>query len=347
MHTVMSFLKKIRKLPKKYLILGIIIILASLYFLLFRDKNTNSLQFTEVTFKNLKQEVSAPGTLSGKDNVNLRFKIGGKLSYIKVKVLDKVTKGQVIAGLDTQDLEIALRQAKNTLRDKRAIVDKIKDDLKDVTAESYTQRQTRTTAEVFQDNAYDSVLSAERAFQDTVIISPIDGVVAKADFLPGQIVSVTDTIAQVVDFSEIIFVAEVDEADVGKISLSEKAEISLNAYGDKVFKGKVKEILPEAKTTSNGATIVIVKIFLEDTLVKNILGLNGQVNIIISEKDNVLSIPLDALENNNSVFVKTPRGLSRQKVEVGFKTDTDVEIKKGLKEGDQVVTNIDAVKNLK
>lgn len=343
-----ALFKRLKILPRKYKIIGLIVVVVLGLFIISGNKKVVPLQFASVKKQNIRQEISGSGTLTGTNSASLHFKTSGRLAYINVKTGDKVTRGQVIGGLDTQDLTIALRQAQNTLRDKRAIVDKIKDDTKDNTSETYTQRQTRTTAEVAQDNAYDSVLAAQRAFQDSVITSPIAGVVTKADFLPGQNVSSADIIAQVVDFSAIVFSAEVDEADIAKAAVGQKAEITLNAYGDKIFQGEVSEILQETETTANGATVVAVKILLDDQSVKNIAGLNGQVNIITSEKNNVLSIPLDALQNGNTVFIKTALGLNKQKVEIGLESDTAVEIIGGLKEGEQIVANpADVPNNLK
>lgn len=331
--------KKFLKIQKKFLIPGIIIIFLLINFIVSRNNNKISPQFAEVKKQNLKQEISASGIVTGKNNVTLRFKSGGKLAYMNVKTGDSVAKGDVIAGLDTQDLVIALRIAQSNFRDKTAIVDKIHDDLSGVTSESFTQRQTRTTAEVAHDNAYDSLLAAQRAFQDAVITSPISGIITTAAPIPGQIVSASDTIAQVVDFSQIIFEADIDEADISKVSLNQNAEITLNSYGDKIFKGTVIEIIPQTHTTTSGATVVTVKISINDPNIEQIFGLNGQVNIITAEKDNVLSVPVDAVRNNDTVFVKTGNGISPKKISVGFKTDTDVEITDGLTEGEQVVVN--------
>lgn len=334
-----KFAKRILKIPKKFLIPGIIILLLVINFTFLRNNNEISPQFAQVKKQDLKQMVSASGIVSGKDSVSLHFKAGGKLSYIKVNVDDTVSKGEVIAGLDTQDLEIALRIAQSNFRDKKAAADKVHDDLNGVVAESFTQRQTRTTAEVAQDNAYDNLLAAQRAFQDAVITSPIDGLVVAVNPVSGQIVSASDVIAQVIDFSQIVFTADIDESDISKISLGQNAEITLNTYGDKVFKGSVIEITPQTHTTSSGATVVTVKASINDPNVAQISGLNGQVNIITAEKDQVLSIPLDAVRNNDTVFIKTQNGIKPRRVLTGFKTDSDVEITDGLQEGDQVVVN--------
>jgi len=346
--TLSELFRKIRKLPQKYKIIGLIAVVALGYFMFFGNRKAAPLQFVQVKKQNLRQEISGSGTLTGTNSAGLHFKASGRLGYVKVKTGDKVIKGQVIAGLDTQDLEIALRQAQNTLRDKRAIVDKIKDDTKDNTSETFTQRQTRTTAEVAQDNAYDNVLAAQRAFQDAVIISPLAGVVTKADFLPGETVSLTDIVTQVVDFSAIVFSGEIDEADISKVAVGQPAEVTLNAYGDRIFQGKVSEILQQTETTLNGTTVVIVKILLDNQPIINIAGLNGQVNIVTAERKNVLAIPLDALLNGDTVFVKTALGLKKQKVGIGLESDTQAEISEGLKEGDLVVANpADVPNNLK
>lgn len=336
--SIKNIFKKIKKIPKKVLIIGVIVI--ALGFILSPKKKIIPPEFVKAQKQDLKDMISASGVVTGKDTANLAFHTSGKLSYINIKSGDAVYAGEVLAGLDMTELEAQLRIAQSNFRDKKAIADKIHDDLKDVGAsENYTQRQIRTTAEVAQDNAYDNLLIAQKNLQDGIIYSPIEGTVTTTDHIPGELVSSSDIIAQVVDFSQVIFEADVDEADIPKVKVGQKAEITLNAYGDKIFKGEVSEIVPQAKTTSGGGVVVTVKISFDDTSVEHISGLNGQVNIITRQKDHALSIPLDALSNGNFVFAKTPTGIRRQKIVTGFKTDTDVEIVKGITEGEEVVVN--------
>ena len=339
---VIKFPKINRKFfTKKRIIIGAIAIVMLFWiFISNNNKKTVVPQFITVQKQDIKQEISASGVLTGKTSINLHFKSSGKLVYLGVKVGDPVYAWQTIASLDTEALATSLRQAENTLRDKRAIVDKVKNDLKgSENTETYTQRQTRTTAEVAQDNAYDSMLEAKRALTENFIFSPISGTVTRADAIAGQLVSSSDIIAQVVDFSEMIFETDVDEADISKIEVGQKAEVTLNAYGEKRFPGEVVAITPSTKTTSNGATVVAIKISLNDTTISPITGLNGQADIIQAEKKNVLVVPLDAIGKNNTVLVKTGTTFRAQKVTTGFKNESDVEIKSGLYENDQVVSN--------
>lgn len=324
---------------KKIIVLIVLLIIAFSGFNNFFKPKESILQFATVQKQDIKSIVSSSGSLTGKNVADLKFKSSGKLSYVNVKVGDLVYAGEVIAGLDTQQLSIELQQAQNTLKDKQALVDKALDDVKDHSAdESFTQRVTRTTAQVARDNAIDNVKEAQRAFQDTVIISPIAGLVTKVPYIPGQIIG-SDTIAQVVDFSQTFFDTDIDEADIGKIALGQKAEVSLDAYSDKVFEGVVDRIIPQTETTSSGVTVVKVRIKLTDTDIARINGLSGQAEILLSEAKNALIIPVEALGNENTVTVQNEKGQQKVKVTPGIQSDTDVEIKEGLQEGDRVLLN--------
>lgn len=304
------------------------------------------LEYATVERKSISQTVSAAGSLQGKDSADLRFKISGRLAYLNVKSGDLVVKGQVIGGLDTQDLSIALQQAQNSYRAAEANAEKIEDDVKDNSDdENFTQKNTRTQAQAARDSAFDDIKKTQRAFQDAVLISPFAGVITKASIHPGQFVSAADTIAQVVNNSEYFFDAEVDESDLGKVGIDQVAQITLDAYPSQTFHGIVEEILPLTETTSSGSTIVKVRIKLDSGTINFVSGLSGQAEIIINQSNNALSIPQEALEEENIVYVERNNKIEKINVEVGLSSDTEIEIKNGLNEGEKVVTNPQAIKN--
>lgn len=317
----------------------------------FGGRQQLQLQFITVKKQDIKATVSSSGILTGKNSANLHFKGAGKLAYINVKTGDQVFAGQVLAGLDAVDLNIALQQAQNTLRDKQATVDKVLDDIHlfqygyggfgsvGSANETMTQRQLRTTAEVARDNAYDGVKAGQKALEDTIIISPIYGIVTQAIEVIRQTVTAADLIVQVVDTSEIFFDTDIDEVDIGKLQEGMSAEITLDAYPDQVLKGRVDQILPQTKTTSSGATVVTTRVKLEDPKLTFINGLSGQASVVITEQKGVLTVPQEALREDNTVLVQTPKGIQIKEVVSGIRSDTNVEIKEGLNEGDQVLLN--------
>ncbi len=320
-------------------ILFIAIILVG-FFIFSNRKKPVPLQFASVKRENIHEEVSGAGTLTGKNSVNLHFKTSGKLAYMNVDAGGAVSQWQIIGGLDTETLNIALREAENTLRDKRAIVDKIHDDLKDVgNAETFAQRQTRTTAEAAQDNAYEGLLAAKQALSDSVLYSPIPGIVIQALNVAGQNVSAGDVIAQVVDNSQVFFDTDIDEADIGKIKIGLSAVVTLDAYPQTAYAGEVAKILPQIKTTSSGANAVAVRIRLDSSPENFVNGLSGEATVIVKSAKNALTIPIEALREDNTVFVQSQKGLTPVKVSPGISSDTSIEIVKGLKEKQRVLLN--------
>lgn len=341
----------LRPRRKKLIILGAVIIAVILGFNFFGRPKPATLEFTEVKKQEISSTVSSSGNLTGKNSANLKFKSSGKLTFINVKTGDTVFAGEVIAGLDTQDLAIQLQQAQNTLRDKQATTDKVIDDIHlfqygnggfanvGTSNETMTQRQLRTTAEVARDNAFDSIKLVQRDFQDTVISSPINGTVTQAIPVSSLNVTAGDLIAQVVDTSAIFFDTDIDEADISKISVGLPAEVILDSYPNTTFRGTVDQVIPQTKTTSQGATVVTVRILLEDRPVNFVNGLTGQATIIIESAKDALTIPQEALREDDSVVVQQGQDLRPQKVVPGIRSDTDVEIKSGLKEGERILLN--------
>lgn len=320
-------------------LVAIVVIITGAY-LFFNRGNGAQLILQEVKRANIKSTTSASGVLTGKTTVNLKFKTSGKLAYINVKTGSQVTKGQALAGLDTQDLAITLQQAQNSLREAQAKVDKVHDDLKDNDdKETYTQRQTRTSAEVTKDNAYDEVKAAQKAFQDAIIYAPINGVVTKVGAEPGQNVSATDIITQIVDHSEIFFDADLDEADLGRISLGQSAIVTLDASTGQELAGTITQILPATKLNSSNATVVPIRISIPTISFPFVNGLSGQTTIILQDIKNALVIPQEALLTDDTILLKTAKGVKKQKIQTGINSDTEVEVISGVAEGDWVVTN--------
>lgn len=343
-------------LSKRFLIITGVILLVLGAFMYFRlNSKEQPPQFATVKKQDLKSTVASSGTIASKQAVNLKFKSSGRLAYLNFKEGDSIYQGQVIAGLDSKEQSINLQQAQNTLRERQATLEKVLDDIhlfqygnggfSNVGSpnETQAQRQTRIVAEVASDNAYDSLKSAQRAFEDVTLISPVNGIIIQLSPVVGENITATETIARVVDTSDVEFDAEIDESDIAKVLPGQKAEVTLNASPDEVFSGEVSKITQNTKTTSSGATIVIVKIKLTKAPKQFIEGLNGQATIVTKELKNVLAIPQDALLDGKNVLIKRDGSLETKAIETGFSSDADIEVIMGLSEGEEVVINPSSV----
>lgn len=340
---LLKFLKFWR-LPKKIWVTALLILISAGIYYYYPKQKPEEIKLVEVKTGQVKEIISSSGTLEGTDSADLRFKIGGKLNYLAVKPGEKVKQGSLIASIDTRDLQIDLQQARNTFEIKDAAAKRAEDDVKDhISDENFTQRESRVAAQKARDNAFDEIKAAQRALEDAYIYAPILGIVTRADPNVGQIVSITDIIARIVDESEYVFEAEVDESDLGRIKLGQSAEVILNSYPDQVFNATVSEVRPTTETTDSGATVIIVKLALGKPEINFISGLNGQADIVLNEASNALIIPVEALMDNDEVYIKKGNSYEKIKPELGLRSDTDVEVKSGLSAGDLVVTNPDAV----
>lgn len=331
--------------PKKVWIPLLLIIIGVGGYFLWPKPKAEPIQLAEIKTGEVKSIISTSGTLEGTDSADLRFKISGKLNNMAVEPGERVKKGQFIASLDTQDLSINLQQAQNNFEAKNATATRAEDDVKDnANDENFTQAEERTLAQKARDNAYDDIKAAQRAFQDAYLYAPLAGIITKADPNAGQNVSPSDLIAQIVDESDYVFEAEVDESEIGRVKLGQKATVTLNSYPDQIFNAVVSKITPTIQTTDSGGTVVIVKLDLGKPEINFVAGLNGQADIITDEVSGALVLPIDALMENNEVYVSKNGTYEKVKVETGIRSNTDAEIKSGLSLGDQVVINPSAVK---
>lgn len=324
----------------KITFLIILIILGFLGYFFFIKGKEKPLDFAQAKKQTIRSAISSSGILTGKESAKLHFKSAGKIASLKAKEGDNVKAYDFIASLDTKQIEIDLQQARNSLVAKEAAAKKAEDEVKDHDKdETFSQKVTRTAAQTARDNAYDDVKAAQESLNDAYLYSPISGVITQASFVAGQNVLSTDLIAEVVNIEEIYFDTEVDEADISKVSVGQQAEVTLDAYPDRKLQGSVEKIIPQTKKTSSGATVIVVRIKLEEKNLTFINELSGQSEIITKVSKNTLTIPLGALREDNSVVIEQNGQLKESKVETGVSSDEDVEILSGVNEGDKVLLN--------
>jgi RND family efflux transporter MFP subunit len=344
-----TFFKHLLIPTKKKIILLVVLLLflfGGYQYVRSQNSSKDEIKTTKVIKADVKETVSSSGNLTGKDSAVLRFQSGGQLSQLEVKLGDQVEKGQLIAALDTRQLSIALQQARNNLLIRQATAERVEDELKDrKTDETLIEKEERKAAQAARDSAYDAVKEAQRAISNAYLYSPLGGIVVSVLPVVGQNVTGADTIVEVVDDSEIYLNAEVDEADIGKVSIGAKADVTLNSYPDQTFTGTVTQILPTTKTTSTGATVVITKIKLDNQSIQFIANINGQAEIIVKEAKGVLVVPVEALEEDKFIWIKKAENdFEKVEVKTGVISDIDAEIVEGLTEGQEVVTTPSLVK---
>ena len=203
-------------------------------------------------------------------------------------------------------------------------------------------------ANVVQDQANLTQLEEQLSYTD--IVSPIDGIVLSRDVEMGDAVSsilVLGSSATLVmtlgDTSEVYVKGKVDESDIGKVYLGQRARIKVESFKDKTFEGKVTKISPMGVEKDNVTTFE-VRVSIQNPGGELKAEMTANAEIILDEHKNVLQIPEGAIiydkDKKASVEVPDPKGKDGKDkiaVNIGISNGAKTEVLSGLKEGQEVV----------
>jgi membrane fusion protein, macrolide-specific efflux system len=181
----------------------------------------------------------------------------------------------------------------------------------------------------------------ENAYKPIPIIAPIDGTVIVRTIEPGQPVTTATDIVVISD--KLIVRASVDETDIGRVALGQRASVSLDAHPEITVKGKVDHIYYES-TTSNNVTIYYVQIECDRIPAVFRSGMSANIEIVEKMSRNALLLPSEAVKENNGekyVVVKgeengKPRPEKRV-VTTGLASNDNIEITSGLSDADTIL----------
>ncbi|MBU4305169.1 MAG: HlyD family efflux transporter periplasmic adaptor subunit [Candidatus Omnitrophica bacterium] len=248
--------------------------------------------------------ISTTGTVLPKNRLEVKPPVNGRIEKILVQEGDKVTAGQVLALMSSTERAALLDAARAKGRD---------------------------SVEYWQD-----------VYKAISLISPIGAEVIVATTQPGQTVTANDAVVVLSD--RLIIRAQVDETDIGKISLRQDAVITLDAYPDVKKHAKVDHIYYESKLINN-VTIYEVDLFCENLPEFFRSGMNASVDFKVNSKEKALVIPLEAVSREKDgtyVWVKpdNKREAVKRAVALGISDDKNIEVISGLSAGDTVVMKI-------
>ncbi len=212
----------------------------------------------------------------------------------------------------------------------------------DKTAQVFPETIGRITQILVKEGSYvtkDSKIIAIRnetigfEYEEGFITSPISGNVAKIMVDIGSMVTPQTPVAMVVDYSRVKVDFNVAEANMNCIGSKDKVSIEVDAMPNHQFQGTISEISPVidpmTRTLSVKAVINNAGKILRP-------GMTARVTVNLGEKENALLIPRDALLDSY-LFVVQDSTAERRDVVVGLIGDQNVEILKGVSEGERVV----------
>jgi macrolide-specific efflux system membrane fusion protein len=176
----------------------------------------------------------------------------------------------------------------------------------------------------------------EDVYKTAPLVAPINGVIISRTLVPGQVVTTGDVAFIMSDL--LIAKANMDETDLAKIYMGQRAAVTLDSYPDDKIEGEVSKIAYNSTTTNNVTTYPV------DVTMKTIpefarSGMTANVAFMQESKTNVLILPVDAIGPDNTVQLATQNGSAGEsrKVVTGLSDGKNIEIKEGLAEGQRIL----------
>jgi len=269
---------------------------------------TPSYRLGKVERGNVRQTVSATGTLGAVRTVEVGTQVSGQISALFVDFNSKVKKGQLIAKIDPILQEQAVADAQAGVSRAEAVVTqtqleyerskKLHDQQIATDAEFNVAQSNYSVAKANQTSARISLQKARQNLSYTNIYSPIDGVVVERAMDVGQTVAASLSAPKLFvianDLARMQILASVDESDIGKIQAGQPVTFTVQSFPDRQFTGSVEQVRLNSTTLNNVVSYTaVVSVSNEDG--KLLPGMTASVKLVTASADSVLTVPSTAL----------------------------------------------------
>jgi RND family efflux transporter MFP subunit len=305
----------------------------------------------KVRTQKISEKLIYTGVIEARKKIVINPDIGGKIAGIHVEEGDRVRQGQVLAELDTRAIRLQLEQAEA----QRAVAEANFRDARNnlerwerLRKESAVSEQQYEQVKLAHDAAASQLQQAEAAvnlakynLDVSIMEAPFAGIIAAKNAEVGDVVNplmggfgAASGVLTLMDFSTVKISVEVSQKDVVRVAKGQTAYLSVTAYPERIFEGRV--------TVVNLAADPLSKKFGVEVQVRNPdLELKpntfGDVTLEVSSQENALVIPQQAVLENRFVFVAENGKAVKREITIGLQDTVLLEVVRGLQEGELVV----------
>jgi len=266
--------------------------------------------------------VSSTGTLNPVTSVQVGTQVSGQIKELFVDFNSQVRKGELIARIDPETLQYRVRQAEADLEAGRSSLNRARVSLantqrdlertKELVSRNFTSPAELDRAQSTFDLGAAEVRTAQAVVQQreaqlatakvdlgrTEIRAPVDGVVIKRSVDVGQTVAASLQAPELFviarDLRDMQVDTSIDEADVGRIRVGQKASFTVDAFPGRTFNGEVKTVRKAPQTTQNVVTYIAI-VSANNDRGELLPGMTANVRIVTDTRDSVLKAPNGAL----------------------------------------------------
>lgn len=342
----------------------------TLFWVLRNDAQANAnLRTAPVTLGNIEDSITALGTLQPRDYVDVGTQVSGQLLKLHVELGDQVEPGQLLAEIDptlfeakvnatraqltSQRAQLKQQQAQNRLarlqlqRQRALYAEKATSEEALQSAEAQVEiTAAQMEAQQAQIAQTEASLKEELAnLEYTKIYAPMGGTVVSQSAKQGQTLNANQSapvIVQIADLSRMTVKTQVSEADIGKLKVG--MPVYFTTLGrDKRFEASLRQILPTPEVINN-VVLYNAEFDVDNPNGELMTQMSAQVFFVNAQARNVLVLPVAAVQGQRSQrgakervqVLENGKPVERE-VRFGLRDRVHVEVREGLRQGEQVV----------
>ena len=315
------------------------------------------------------------GTVNACRRAKLSPSLGGQIALLPIREGDSVKAGELLLEIWNEDLkaqlvlserEVAVAEAKANavclsadeagrqahraeILFKQRIVSEEHTDQAVTRAKSLRAECTAARASVEMRQAQVEV--ARVNLSRTRLIAPFDGVIAEIEgelneyITPSPVGVLTPPTVDLIENSCYYVSAPIDEVDAAEVRVGMEVRITLDAFRNRSFSGRVRRIAPYVLDLEKQARTVEIEASFDnrEAFSELLAGYSADVEVVIDVRQNSLKIPTEAVMEEASVFVFSPgdHHVQKRTISTGLSNWAATEVVNGLAEGELIVVNVD------
>jgi macrolide-specific efflux system membrane fusion protein len=308
-----------------------------------------------VVRRDISYVVKATGVI--KPMIGAEVRVGSRASGVVrrllVRIGDRVQPGQLLAVLDSRELNARRDAAQAAVQLAEANLDYAHTDLRRkqelsaagviAKAELDVASTTAAVAEQQYRQAQANLADAVTQLGYTHIFAPISGIVSSVTTQEGETVAASlsaPTFVTLLDTSRLEVRAYVDETDIGRVRIGQEASFTVDTYTDEAFAGKVTAVYPQAEIRENVVDYITVVRFTTPRDKTLRPEMTTTVRIALEQRKQVPAVPVRAVRHEGGrpyVTVRNGDTTERRWIKTGLRDENYWEVVDGLREGEQVL----------
>ena len=283
----------------------------------------------QVTSRDVPQTATYTSTVQAYVKNNIAPQMAGRIAKINVEIGDFVTKGQILAEMDRTQL----LQAQLQLQNQEVELNRLK-----ALYEAGGLSQSDYDAIEMSYNV--AKAQTENLLENTVLRSPVNGVVTARNYDAGDMYAMASPIYTVEQIKPVKLLVGISESDYTKVKKGDSVQITADAIPGTTFYGKIEKIYPTIDPTTRTFTVEVVVSNNYNTLRP---GMFARATINFGSNHNVVIPDVAVVKQQGSgerfVYVLNPDNtVTYQKVELGRRMGTEYEVLSGIEDGTKIVT---------